>query len=648
MGWEEVWVCGEKGRREVHYYLKNKDGSADLAVVGKEKSFSHISYRYAVPVADKNNRVYVKLKSRTEVLNWLRSIAPVSRAPTYRPFRPIEEHVRSKDVHKVEVDILKANKMREVVQTTPSFMWVGSPWICRKKRMHYPSFRRNGVQIYIHDFVYVLAEEDKQLVAYLEDMYEDSRGNKMVVVRWFHKIDEVDIVLPRSYNDREIFFSRCLQALSIECVDGLATVLSPQHYEKFLNEARLSQLEPFVCYMLFEDDDVKPFDFTEVKGYWKQDIIRYLSLTIPSKRVKYDDVMKGGPRKKLRRSTEVDEQLLHVTDAGFQNRDSNLVASEDIMNRSKGYLDSLSSQKDAAMPNCGKHLTVGSRVEVLSQDSGIRGCWYRALIIRNHNDKVKVQYEDIKDAVDESKNLKEWIFASKLAVPDEYGIRFTGRSIIRPISSCSQYSVPSDISVGGMVDVWWHDGWWEGIVVKKDSDNRFCVYFPGEKQELAFSCDALRDSQEWLNNGWKKLDERPDIVSSLSLRAPKRSIMTCSSTKPDRTTAFDEKDCIGSGGRPRVVIKTKTAAARDLKEDDFLAQLKWKSSRKRCGRSSIHKLNYGVETKKNGAVDTRVQTSERFKISSSSRPDPDYSKSVPTSHCSSSVVSHLTSLAMSR
>lgn len=250
----------------------------------------------------------------------------------------------------------------------------------------------------------------------------------MVVVRWFHKIDEVGIVLPHNFNDREIFFSLCLQDLSIECIDGLATVLSPQHFEKFLNEATHTRLEPFVCYKQFENDDVKPFDITQIKGYWKQEILIYMYTLSPSNahgnsqnfdglkaEENVNDTIGIRPKKRLCQSKE-DVHLqytnrtepMHATLVDVKN-----LCNSGIDGKSDTEICSIRGGGSAAILSKGdvkqnplQYLTVGSQVEVLSQDSGIRGCWFRALIIKKHKDKVKVQYKDILDATDEAKQLE--------------------------------------------------------------------------------------------------------------------------------------------------------------------------------------------------------------------------------------------------
>lgn len=276
----------------------------------------------------------------------------------------------------------------------------------------------------MYDFVYVLAEEGKRLVAYLEDMYEDSRDNKMVVVRWFHKIDEVGIVLPHNFNDREIFFSLCLQDLSVECIDGLVTVLSPQHYDKYLKVATHTWLEPFVCHNMFDNDDVKPFDIAQVKGYWKQELLKYMYNISTSKyheiSLQPDDVQKmegttsvdGGigirPRKKHRRLKDDDDLSLECpVSKEFSGAGHVLGQNCQI---SPGTLKIGASRAVLSTKVCKQssyeYLKVGSQVEVLCQDSGMRGCWFRALIIKKCKDKVKVQYQDIQDAVDEAKKLE--------------------------------------------------------------------------------------------------------------------------------------------------------------------------------------------------------------------------------------------------
>lgn len=276
----------------------------------------------------------------------------------------------------------------------------------------------------------------------------------MVMVQWFHKIDEVGIGLPHSFNDREIFFSLCTQRLSIECIDGLATVLSPQHFEKYMNESTHNQLEPFVCQNQFENGGAKPFDITQIKGYWNQELVRDMCTASSLKGYVKSQPSDAGlnmdenfnraveirPKKKQRQLRGSDAfvqsseggQLTYVPvmDAHKLNRSLNHcetgeltdVPVRDADNLSKGLTNcnnptNVSTLKgvrstaslsriDATKHNLSQYVAVGSIVEVLSQDSGIRGCWFRALIIKERNDKVKIRYLDLKDAENEANSVE--------------------------------------------------------------------------------------------------------------------------------------------------------------------------------------------------------------------------------------------------
>ncbi|XWS64322.1 hypothetical protein CRYUN_Cryun06bG0176400 [Craigia yunnanensis] len=540
LSWEEVNVSSDKGRREVHYYLKRRDGVSDLAVIGKEKSLCHMSYHFAI----KNRSLFFastsfyKLKSRREVVYWLNSV--VSDSSSREPCCSVGGFCNDKDVKNMDFGAPKDLKSWKLGPYTKEFLWLGSSWTCRKKRKHYQSFCRNGVIISIHDFVYVLAEEDKRLVAYLEDLYEDSRGNKMVVVRWFHNIDEVD---------------------------GLATVLSPVHFKKFLNEATHTRLDPFVCCKQFENDDVKPFDVTQVKGYWKQDILRYMYSLSPlndcvSRQQRtgdqktdwnVDDGVRIMPRKRYCQSKD-DDVYTHYS-GSRESMDASCADVQDFQS-SKNGTESFSSSggrsrflfTDEAKQYSSQHLKVGSQVEVLAQDSGMRGYWFRARIIKKRKDK-------------------EWILASRVAVPHQLG--------------CA-----SSIDVGSVVDVWWHDGWWEGIVVEKDLEDKFHVYFPGEKRESVFDSGNVRQSQEWLGNRWINITERHDLVSSI-LWDRKKDASKSYDCNLVKTTICDGGQCGNDGAKDVGLVP-------DLSKDDLLSQLKWKTSRKRkCGTATcVQKLNY--------------------------------------------------------
>ncbi|KAI9084902.1 hypothetical protein K1719_033075 [Acacia pycnantha] len=178
LSWQEVFVPGgeSKGRNEVRYFLKRSDGSSDLAVVGREKSTRHMSYNYSIrhevlAFIGSSTPSLLKLKSRRDVIDWLNSIVSDSQREGASIGGGGHNMVASKE-----------NQLRKLGHCIKEFSWSGSWWTCKKRRKHYKSFRWNDLKISVHDFVYVLAEEDKRLVAYLEDMYEDSRGNKMVMI----------------------------------------------------------------------------------------------------------------------------------------------------------------------------------------------------------------------------------------------------------------------------------------------------------------------------------------------------------------------------------------------------------------------------------------------------------------------------------
>ncbi|XP_051145890.1 uncharacterized protein LOC127261647 [Andrographis paniculata] len=691
VSWQEAVVSDEKGRRAVHYYLKRSGGGRDLVVVGKVKSSKHTSYRIAVKGEELlrlfSSRFWVKPRSRREVIDWLNSCLSACKTDNHMGCRNVVSFLRAAlELRKIpfilavpsngspgqvgdEMDGKLGTNVIKTDEHRKGIKWLGSQWTCRKRRRHYQSFCRNGAVISAHDFVYVLAEEGKRLVAYLDDLYEDIRGNKMVVVRWFHKLDEVGFILPHNYNDREIFFSLCLQDLSIECIDGLATVLSPEHFEKFYDEATSMGLIPFMCCKQFDNDDAYPFDITRIKGYWNQEIFRkkFSSVVASEEHQKSkssDEAIWVRPHKKIRWSKECDFKSHHKKTYS----ENSLQACRGSFSQSKGgfKFGSLKDSPEESPPiqdNVPKplqpepvqpvpYLCIGSQIEVLSQDSGIRGCWFKASIIKKHRDKLKIRYLDLKDALDDSKGLEEWILASRIATPDTLGIRLPRRTMIRPAPI---NVVSSSLKVGCIIDAYWNDGWWEGIVVSVELDNRMKVYLPGEKQELVFCSNNLRHSKEWFDNKWHDLKERLDVVSSIYDKKitsnPGENCGQIAQRKPD----VPNPHRLAHRGirivRKMTQIDIKKPI-RDLLKDSLVTQLRWKSYRKRLqrkqrtnhSRSPIQKLHIGTRIDEK----TQLRTFEKFFVSSSLKFDKENCKYTNDPHYSSPALPPVTNLVMSR
>jgi hypothetical protein len=223
-----------------------------------------------------------------------------------------------------------------------------------------------------------MSEEKKRLIAYVEDLYENSNALNMVTVRWFDKVDEVGVELPPNVGDREIFFSHGLQDLNVECIDGLAAVLSPQHFEKFQSGTKHSYWQPYLCCRQIDYDDVKPFDITQLQGYWSQELLKTMFNAGSSLKVRFK-VTKGGPGSVGAQKRKCDND----------NNPQRCLPS--------GGFGSDSLDLDHSIQ---KQLNPGCHVEILSQDSGIRGCWFRCLILKRHRDKIKVRYQDLQNAED--------------------------------------------------------------------------------------------------------------------------------------------------------------------------------------------------------------------------------------------------------
>lgn len=67
---------------------------------------------------------------------------------------------------------------------------------------------------------------------------------------------------------------------------------------------------------------------------------------------------------------------------------------------------------------------------------------------------------------------------TRIAKPDQLGIRISGRPMVRP-HHVQHSKGPCSFDVGAVVDAWWNSGWWEGIVLQQGNDGCLQVYFPG-------------------------------------------------------------------------------------------------------------------------------------------------------------------------
>ncbi|KAL0321059.1 UNVERIFIED_CONTAM: hypothetical protein Sradi_5367400 [Sesamum radiatum] len=166
-------------------------------------------------------------------------------------------------------------------------------------------------------------------------------------------------------------------------------------------------------------------------------------------------------------------------------------------------------------PQCQVISKINGDIELLCQDSGMKGCWFRCKILHSSKNRLKVQYEDVLE-VDGPGKLEEWVPAYRVVAPDRLGVRCVERLTVRP-RPC-EYSSDIIFEVGAAVDAWWCSGWWEGVVLGYDTltKSNLQVYFPGENRFLTIARKNIRVSRDWIDNKWVNIEAKSDILSFLS------------------------------------------------------------------------------------------------------------------------------------
>lgn len=297
----------------------------------------------------------------------------------------------------------------------------------------------------------------------------------MVKVRWFHRSEELSDVISKT-QPHELIITSHFQVVNAECIDGLATILTPKHYNQCLAFVTQDFSDGiFMCSRQIKNNKVSSFPFCKLRGYYTQIIFSVLNPLID-------------PNKNNQELSSKEEE-----EEGFQSFKGVVTVSDNEVEKRRSF-------------------NVGEEVEILSHDSGLRGCWFRCKILKISEKGMKVLYMDVEN-VDGPGNLEEWVVAYRVASPDKLGMRWLGRDVIRPCPT--KESLNDGFKIGEAVDAWWCDGWWEGVVVGTNihGNNDFHVYFPGENRLKCFEKMNLRSSKEWVDRRWVEIKSKPDVVS---------------------------------------------------------------------------------------------------------------------------------------
>ncbi|KAL8104330.1 DUF724 domain-containing protein 3-like [Apium graveolens] len=146
------------------------------------------------------------------------------------------------------------------------------------------------------------------------------------------------------------------------------------------------------------------------------------------------------------------------------------------------------------------NFTIGSRVEVRSDDEGFRGACYVATVTKNPKDnKCQVVYDHLMESEGKDSNpLEETVDVSCL----------------RPLPPLDKGGYI--IKLYDIVDAYHRDGWWKGQVIEILEEGNFLVYFQNPPDELIVHKDHLRLHLDWIHGKWQKPKLQSQIYKMIS------------------------------------------------------------------------------------------------------------------------------------
>lgn len=225
----------------------------------------------------------------------------------------------------------------------------------------------------------------------MEDMYESLLGEKMVRVRRFLFHEEIKHLIPTLCAESgEVFITSTQEQLSAKDIDGLASILTPSHFKECDEYLPLTlSFKVFMCHREFKKNSVSSFSLDKLCGYSAQPILSTLKYFTPE------------PSNDIQNPTE------EVGGCGPQNNttrvDQTVSAKCGLTNQCLKIKQGPAENELVIEPQNQIFPSVDENIELLSQDSGMRGCWLRCKILRSSTTHLKVQYYDMTDVVKNGK-----------------------------------------------------------------------------------------------------------------------------------------------------------------------------------------------------------------------------------------------------